>query len=101
MRAIIFLSILVFSFTTAMAETLMYRYKDSDGNYFTSNTLPPEFANQGYEMVTFRGNIVKTVPPRKSDLEIRQEQMKRQAKVAEEKARVQQEKAQRIPVVPC
>lgn len=41
----------------------LYRYIDDNGVKAISNTLPPEYAQNGYEIINRYGRVVKTVDP--------------------------------------
>ena len=56
------------------AEDFYYRYKDKDGNTVISNTIPSEFANQGYDLIYKNGDLAETVPPKKNGAEISKEE---------------------------
>jgi len=53
--------------------TEYYRYQDKDGNTVMGNALPPEVANQGYEVLNSMGEVVEKIPPRKSEEELQKE----------------------------
>lgn len=92
----LFLSLLVSS-TLCLAEeaAAYYRYKDKDGNIVMSSTLPPEYANDGYEMLNSSGSVIETVAPRKSDAEIQKEAANlKQLEIEKQKAELQQQKDQ-------
>jgi len=46
---------------SSSGETLYYRYLNEQGVRVINHTLPPEFAQGGYELVTASGTIVKVV----------------------------------------
>jgi hypothetical protein len=56
------------------AETTLYRYKDKDGHPVITSTLPPEVADQGYEIISPRGNVIETIPPAKNKEQLAKEQ---------------------------
>ena len=60
------------------AERTYYRYTNEEGNTVLNHTLPPEFAQKGYEVVTASGHVVKVVEavPDQSELN-RQEAARR------------------------
>ncbi|MCS5710054.1 DUF4124 domain-containing protein [Candidatus Berkiella aquae] len=58
------------SMTCAFAQDNYYRYKDKEGNVVISNSVPADFANSGYEVISPTGNVIETVLPRKTDEEI-------------------------------
>lgn len=81
-------------------DVTFYRYKDKDGTLVINNTLPPEYANSGYDIVTPRGNVIESVPPQKSPAELKQEadlqaaqaHEKRNAEKQAQQAKIQAEK---------
>jgi len=86
------------------AQDSYYRYRDQDGNTVISSTLPPEVANQGYEVVSTTGNVIEKVDPKKSDAQIQEElkQMKlhqKQKKHQKELKQAEQEQTQRDEVL--
>lgn len=84
----------LFSLSLCFAdEAAYYRYKDKDGNKVMSSTLPPEFANDGYEVLNSSGSVIETVAPRKSDLEIQKEAANlKQLEIEKQKAELQHQK---------
>lgn len=60
-----------------MAAGYLYRYKDANGRPVISRSIPPEFVDKGYEVLTEQMRIVRVVPP--ADV--------REKMLAEEKAR--------------
>lgn len=42
---------------------VIYRYKNSQGNTVMDSTIPPEYVNQGYEIVSLSGKVIKVVAP--------------------------------------
>ncbi|MGE4350300.1 MAG: hypothetical protein AB7D28_11135 [Candidatus Berkiella sp.] len=86
-------TILLFAYLPiSLAQTpQFYRYKDENGSYIISNTLPPEAAALGYDIVTPRGNVIKHVAPQKSAADIAKEaelekQKEIEKQLSEEKA---------------
>lgn len=81
-------------------EPTYYRYKDKDGNTVISSSLPPEYANSGYETLNNSLSVIEKVPPRKSDAEIAKEaalqkeqlEKQRQAQIELEKKQQQEHK---------
>lgn len=45
------------------AAGYLYRYKDANGRPVISRSIPPEFVDAGYEVLTERMRIVRVVPP--------------------------------------
>tara|TARA_R110002110_G_scaffold271566_3_gene487024 strand:+ start:47890 stop:48546 length:657 start_codon:yes stop_codon:yes gene_type:complete len=70
----------------AKEQPKYYRFKDESGRHVISNTLPPEYANKGYDIVSSRGNVLQHIPPQKTAAEIAIEQKQR---AAEEQAKQQ------------
>ncbi len=66
--------------SNCFADTNFYRYKDKDGHPVITNSLPSEVADQGYEIISPRGNVIETVQPAKS-----KEEIAKDAKELEEK----------------
>lgn len=63
------LSILASIHTTAAAagddkeRVAYYRYINAEGVKVLSHTIPPEFTQKGYEMLSATGRVLKVVPP--------------------------------------
>lgn len=96
---ILLLKILILITCSAFASERLYKYVDSQGDTIISNNLPAEYANNGYAIVTPRGNVLEIVPPKKSDEELAHELEAEKIKFAEkqrkealEKARLEQER---------
>ncbi|MBS0288895.1 MAG: DUF4124 domain-containing protein [Proteobacteria bacterium] len=66
------LLIVILGCNVAVAENY-YRYKDKDGRLVITGTLPSEVADEGYEIISPRGNVIETVKPVKSKEEIAKE----------------------------
>lgn len=50
----------------AMAQVnqkVFYRYTTNDGHKVVSQTIPPQYVRNGYELLAISGEIVKVVPP--------------------------------------
>lgn len=62
-----------------------YRYRDDHGNLVISNTLPAEAANNGYEIISPRGNVLERIAPRKTAQEIAQDAIEQEKKAQQEK----------------
>jgi hypothetical protein len=41
----------------------MYRYTNDKGVVVTGNTIEPEYARKGYQIVTLSGQVLETIPP--------------------------------------
>lgn len=65
------------------SEVFYYRYKDADGHQVITSTLPSDVADKGYEIISPRGNVIKTIQPIKTHEEVEADQkaleVKRQA----------------------
>lgn len=61
------------------AERVLYRYVNEKGVKVMNYSIPPEYAQKGYEVVTPSGKVIKVVPPAMS----REEAAKRNAAKAE------------------
>ncbi|BFM13916.1 hypothetical protein R50073_00990 [Maricurvus nonylphenolicus] len=61
------------------AERVLYRYVNEKGVKVMNHSIPPEYAQKGYEVVTPSGKVIKVVPPAIS----REEAAKRNAQKAE------------------
>lgn len=89
----------------AHANTIeYYRYQDESGNNVISSTIPPEFANQGYDIVSPRGNVLRHVPPKRTPAEIEAEkkqlaEMEKAKRLAEQTAEQQKEQAQKDKIL--
>lgn len=79
----------------AFAEKIKYyRYKDKDGAYVIDSTLPAEYANDGYDIVTPRGNVIERIPARKSDELLKKEALlKKKLEAQKLRAKARQKQA--------
>lgn len=64
----------------------LYRYKDKTGQTVVDSVLPPEYANTGYEIISERGGVIETVPPKRTEADIAKEKETLAAKKAAEEA---------------
>ncbi|WP_299981292.1 hypothetical protein [uncultured Pseudoteredinibacter sp.] len=53
----------------ALGETVFYRYIDKNGVPVINSTVPPEYAQNGYEVVSPSGRVIRVVKPAPSDAE--------------------------------
>lgn len=44
-------------------KKVFYRYTTSDGRKVVSQTIPPQYVRNGYELLTISGEVLKVVPP--------------------------------------
>ena len=76
----------------ALAQTekkMFYRYTTNDGHKVVSQTIPPQYIRNGYELLTIGGEIVKVVPPAPPEAEA--ERIANERKAAKEQARMDTE----------
>lgn len=64
---------------------VLFRYKDADGRQVIQQSIPPEVAPRGYEIISKAGQVLKTVPPapKGADVKKMMEQMRIEAELAE------------------
>ncbi len=67
------------------AETVFYRYVNEQGVKVINHSIPPEYAQKGYEVVNMSGQVVKVVPPALSP-----EEAQRQAKAKAEQKKLEE-----------
>lgn len=65
----------VFTFVTPLchADEYLYRYKNDDGVKVINHTIPPEFAQQGYEVLSLTGQLIRRVEAAPTEGELAQE----------------------------
>ncbi|MFO1259357.1 MAG: hypothetical protein U1E78_13240 [Gammaproteobacteria bacterium] len=94
MKSIIYIALLALSVQNhsalAKGANELYRYKDKTGQTVVDSVLPPEYANNGYEIISERGGIIKTVAPKRTEADIAKEQEALAAKKAAEEAEKEQ-----------
>lgn len=59
-------SLLMSGLVAAQKETaskVMYRYKNKDGVTVMDSTIPPQYVNNGYEIMSRSGKVIKVVAP--------------------------------------
>lgn len=59
-------SLLMSGLVAAQKETaskVIYRYKNTDGVTVMDSTIPPQYVNNGYEIVSLSGKVIKVVAP--------------------------------------
>lgn len=87
MKKLLCLTLMVLGCQQAVAEVTYYRYKDKDGNQVITSSLPSDVAQQGYEVISPRGNIIKTIKPAPTQEELANDvKAQEQQKVAEKEA---------------
>ncbi|MGH1470402.1 MAG: hypothetical protein ACRBCS_04370 [Cellvibrionaceae bacterium] len=67
------------------ADNTYYRYKNKEGVTVMNSTIPPEYVQFGYEVVTVSGDVLEVVAPAptKEELERTAKQREREAELAE------------------
>lgn len=59
-------SLLMSGLVVAQKETaskVMYRYKNKEGVTVLDSTIPPQYVNNGYEIMSFSGKVLKVIAP--------------------------------------
>lgn len=73
------------------SERVWYRYKDDKGGIVIDDSIPPQFARQGYDIVNSAGQVLETVPRQLTSEELAnlsdEEASARREKEAEEEMR--------------
>ncbi|BFM22229.1 hypothetical protein [Gilvimarinus japonicus] len=71
-------------------DSVLFRYKNADGNLVVQQSIPPDAAARGYDIITSTGRILKTVKasPKGADAVRAAERMRREAELAEWDARL-------------
>jgi len=83
------LSLVLMASAAAWAEKdkprkVYYRYINESGNRVIQQSIPPEHAQKGYEVVTLTGDVIRVVPPA-----ISSEEAERQRRAQEEAERLE------------
>lgn len=66
-------------------KKVFYRYTTNDGRKAVSQTMPPQFVRNGYEVLTLSGQIIKVVPPAPPEADA--ERVAKERKAAKEQAK--------------
>jgi len=75
---VIFASLTLFSLpSAAQGEGTLYRYTNNQGVKVINSSIPAEYAQKGYEIIDFAGEVLKVVPPAPSVDEIEQANQER------------------------
>lgn len=67
---------------SAFGQHVYYRYENKDGVKVLDHSIPPEYAQSGYEVLNASGQVVKVVPPAPSEDEVAQNALEREAREA-------------------
>lgn len=69
------------------ASKVIYRYKNKEGVTVLDSKIPPEYVNNGYELISLSGKVLKTVEPAVQGAEgqrLYRERMEREARERED-----------------
>ena len=66
-------------------KKVFYRYTTNEGHKVVSQTIPPQYIRNGYELLTIRGEILKVVPPAPAEADA--ERIANERKAAKEQAK--------------
>jgi hypothetical protein len=69
---------------SVLAQTVFYRYKDANNHLVLSNTIPPELADKGYQVVDPSGRVLHTVLPAPTPEQIAERRLQQAAKTRQE-----------------
>ncbi len=78
-KLIALLSLLVCICGEALAQHVYYRYINEDGVKVLDQSIPPEYAQSGYEVLNASGQVVKVVPPAPSEEDVERNAAEREA----------------------
>ncbi len=78
------------------AKTLLYRYRDNNGVLVLGNSVPPEFAHKGYQIVDTFGRVVREIPPALTPEQIAEQERLEEERQRQEELQRQQDEADRI-----
>ncbi len=70
-------------------QKVFYRYTTNDGHKVVSQTIPPQYIRNGYELLALSGEIVKVVPPAPPEADA--ERIANERKAAKEQAKTDAE----------
>lgn len=75
-----------------LAEKKVYRYTNAQGATVINDTIPPEYVDKGYEVITYQGEVITVVPPQLTAEERRKrwEENEAQRQQAAERERLRQ-----------
>jgi len=63
---------------SASAQHVYYRYINKEGVKVLDQSIPPEYAQSGYEVLNASGQVVKVVPPAPSEEELERNALERE-----------------------
>lgn len=67
-------------------KKVFYRYTTSEGRKVVSQTIPPQYIRNGYELLTIGGEVLKVVPPAPPEADA--ERIAKERKAAKEQAKL-------------
>ncbi len=70
-------AVLGFVASAAWAEDYLYRYENEKGVKVINHTIPPEYAQKGYEVLSSYGSVIKVVDAAPTDGDITKENSER------------------------
>lgn len=88
-RLLVLGSVLVAASANTHADNdkkVFYRYTTSEGHKVVSQTIPPQYVRNGYELLTIGGEVLKVVPPAPPEADA--ERIAKERKLAKEQARL-------------
>ena len=62
--------LLLVGFAPAILAAELFRYRNSDGVIVLANTIPAEYARNGYTVIDHRGRVLRVVPRQLSGAEL-------------------------------
>lgn len=74
-RRYLYSGLLTLSFVTPLcqAETYLYRYENEEGVKVLNHTIPPKYAQKGYEILSPAGQFIRKVAPAPTDGDVAKE----------------------------
>ncbi len=76
----IFVTFIGLSSQLSLAETYLYRYINDKGVKVLNHAIPPEFAQNGYEILSESGQLIRVVEPAPSEEELSKLRVDREVK---------------------
>lgn len=68
---------------------VIYRYKNSQGVTVMDSSIPPEYVNKGYEVISHSGKVLRVVPPAPKAADAERVKRERQEQEARKQADIQ------------
>ena len=92
----VFIVLAQWLFTSDIYADRFYRYKDENGKIVVSSTLPPKYAQKGYEILNAQSMVIEVVEPRKTKEQLEAERLEQKRLAAEAEKQRQQEQLDAI-----